>query len=345
MASIIYLTDTRFGQQAWQHPSARHRCYHYADALLANGQNAVVLPLEQATTKLLTRFDHAIFHRPMFSKRFQRALDCCRQASVQTHADYDDLIFDPEFAGVSPLYLNGNRSIDKVREQFDANLQAAGCFHKFITSTRFLAQRLQHLFVDASITVLPNSLPRLFNPPIGRGQKSNTTTIGYFPGSNGHAGDLRSVATALSPAIGNNVRLLVAGRMTSCDTEDLPNVIHLPFADYNQYLGLLSQVDVSIAPLQDNDFNRSKSAVKLIESVAVGTPIIASTNPDMQDHQNTLTTLVDHTDDVLHNWRSALDSALNRRITNDQETAATLADRYSVQSRLPILEEHLQCAA
>ena len=115
----------------------------------------------------------------------------------------------------------------------------------------------------------------------------------------------------------------------------------LPFMDYNKYLDLLSRVDLSIAPLERNPFNEAKSAVKLIESTVVGTPILVSENQDMRDHNNQLSTLVKDNDD----WADVFDTALRDKQGVQSDAGFTPAEEFSVQARLPILQQHLTCAA
>ncbi len=341
MASVIYLTDTRYGQRAWQHPSARHRCFHYADALLANGEDSLVASMERITVDVLRKYDHAVFHRPVWNKRFEHAIGCCREASVKIHADYDDLIFHREFAQYSPLYLAGNRAINKVEQQFESTYKAALCFDSFLVSTTYLEEKLRGVFPRVATSVLPNSLPLNFNQPVSDRQNSDLMTIGYFPGSRGHGKDLQSVIPALKENLNANVRLLIVGRVNERDYADLENVVQLPFANYSDYLHLLSLVDISIAPLVDNVFNQSKSAVKLIESVSVGTPVVASTNQDMQDHANELADLVECESD----WAECLGGALSKAAVRENKKTVVdeLVERFSVTSRLPVLQEHLQC--
>ena len=343
MTSVIYLIDTRYGQRGWLHPSARHRCYHYADVLDATDHQSLVIPLERVSAKLLGKFEHAIFHRPTNSKRFLRAFKLCRQNNVTMHADYDDLVFSADYAEQSPLYLNGGRRLQRVEAQFQANGQAAGMFDSFLTSTRFLQQKINQHFSAANVTVLPNALPRLFKRPIGQSTVGSTKVIGYFPGSRGHEADFNSIYSALKDLLGKRLRLLIVGRWNHSNTEALPGVVHLPFSDYNQYLKLLSQVDISVAPLQNNVFNNSKSAVKLIESVSVGTPIVATAIPDMQDHHNALAVLVKSNNDWKASIVDALHTAEDRGMI--QQESRLLANRYSVSNRLRVLQEHLGCAA
>ena len=285
----------------------------------------------------------------MWSKRFEHALSCCRKASVRIHADYDDLIFHREFAQYSPLYITGNRAISKVEHLFENTYKAAHCFDSFLVSTAYLDEKLRSVFPQAVTSVLPNSLPLNFTQPAARSGNKDLKTIGYFPGSRGHGKDLQSVVPALKRILNANVRLLIVGRVNESDYADFDNVVQLPFANYTDYLQLLSLVDVSIAPLVDNVFNQSKSAVKLIESVSVGTPVVASTNRDMQDHKNELANLVGDTDE----WAEGLSDALRKAVAveyegsgeNEKSVVKELVRRFSVTARMPILNEHLRCVA
>jgi len=344
VTSVIYLTDTRFGQQAWEHPSARHRCYHYADALLASGSTSLVVPMERASVKMLEKFEHIVFHRPSNNSRFKHALSCCQKVPAIIHADYDDLIFHPQFAVHSPLYLTGNRSLEKVTNQFQKTYEAAHCFNNFILSTDFLRKKLLEIFPDVIASVVHNSLPRLFKRPRPCIKSDAPLTIGYFPGSNGHGEDFSSIRAALGKITENNVRLLITGRLDKRYFDGIENVVHIPFVDYKKYLYLLSSVDLSIAPLTESVFNYSKSAVKLIESVSVATPIVTSNNGDMQDHKNKMSVVVEKND----SWYAALTDCLSLVRENQQNNysiADDLAGRYSVNARIPALRDHLQCAA
>jgi len=162
--------------------------------------------------------------------------------------------------------------------------------------------------------------------------------IGYFPGSNSHASDFQSIRDSLSPLLTEGVRLLIFGRLSKKTYTGLANVQHVEFSDYNRYLSALSRVHVSIAPLTDSPFNKAKSAVKLIESVAVGTPIVASTNPDMVDHQHPLAHLVSEESD----WLPALEKALSAYKDMPRYRNNEYDDRYSVINRLHLLEGHLR---
>ncbi len=343
MNSVIYLTDTRYGSSDWCNPSARHRCFHYADALIASGCKATVISVGDASVDILNKFDHAVFHRPIWSRRFQRAIKNCRTAGVRIHADYDDLIFNSDYAKSSPQCVSAGLDTAKVQKQFDLAGKAVACIESFLVSTGYLRDKLREFGVRGNVTVLPNSLPRTFTQPVHHQHCFDKSTIGYFPGSRGHSEDFSSIKAALADLADEDIDLLIVGRMNAQDYAGLSNVHHIPFVSYTDYLRLLMLVDVSIAPLIDNEFNRAKSAVKLIESVSVGTPIVASENQDMLDHENENSLLVTSQ----AQWYTALHKAIALSLDKDKRELQTarLRDRFSVLSRLPILQDHLQCAA
>jgi len=296
--------------------------------------------MERVSVKMLEGFEHVVFHRPSYNKRFQHALSCCHKTSVSIHADYDDLIFHPDFAEHSPLYLTGNRRLENVVKLFKKNHQAAQYFKSFILSTDYLCLKVQNIFAGVETCLLHNSLHRLFIHPKSQVNGDTPLTIGYFPGSHGHGEDFNSIASVLNKIVADGVRLLIVGRLDNRYYNNLSNVVHIPFSNYSKYLYCLANVDVSIAPLTSSIFNDSKSAVKLIESVAVSTPIVASSNGDMIDHQNSMATLLDNNDD----WYQALMGCLvSSRETNNESVATELANRYSVNARIPVLRDYLQC--
>lgn len=341
---ILYVTDSRHGHRAWQDPSARHRVYHYADAMAASGFDSRVVHIDDVNSALLVNTDHVIFHRPKMTERFKRAYDSCVQSAAVVHADYDDLIFDASVAEHSPLYLNGNTPLSRVVEYFGRNYQAAMLFDNILVSTRYLEDWFAKLNSGARVSVLPNVLPRLFEVPASVRTSSDYFTIGYFPGSNSHGHDVKMIKDAMTGILNRfrNSRFVVAGRLNKTELGlDHPRIEFLPYMDYSKYLSLLSAVDLSIAPLEKNLFNEAKSAVKLIESAAAGTPILVSANQDMIDHSNTLSTIVESAND----WEPALDCAINNRRAISHGEATEHAVQYSVQNRLTILQSHLLCAA
>lgn len=92
-----------------------------------------------------------------------------------------------------------------------------------------------------------------------------------------HVGDIRALklAESLSRLLDAhaNVRVLTIGVHLPLSSERYE---HIPKVAYLDMLKVISRVDIGIAPLVDNDFNRSRSNVKLKEYGAVGAAWAAS---------------------------------------------------------------------
>jgi len=115
-----------------------------------------------------------------------------------------------------------------------------------------------------------------------------------------------------------------------------------PFSTYQSYLAALARADVAVMPLQDDIFNRCKSAVRVIDAASVGLPVIVS---DIGD----LDALVDdgRTGFVAHDqadWRQALERLVaepNLRETMGQAARSNLEDRWCVQNAPHIISPQM----
>ena len=154
--SVVYVTDTRYGQNAWHDPSARHRCYHFADALVAESWKSAVIHIEQISENLLAKFDHIIFHRPKYSRRFVKALEMCRRCDVVVHADYDDLKARAEKVG----------ELEQKVQGFEAAAARTALVSKVAKDTGVDADILADLRADSEdeLTALASKLRDRFKP-------------------------------------------------------------------------------------------------------------------------------------------------------------------------------------
>jgi SAM-dependent methyltransferase len=75
---------------------------------------------------------------------------------------------------------------------------------------------------------------------------------------------------------GDRLRFCVVHDEAFFDALETPHKTFTPVCDYDTYLGLLGQCEISLMPLQDNAFNRAKSDLKFIEAGACGTVALAS---------------------------------------------------------------------
>lgn len=132
--------------------------------------------------------------------------------------------------------------------------------------------------VGSKVRVLHNLVPAAIVPD--RYPRPTDHTRILWAGSPTHKRDLDLVAPALTRILnrGNGtVRFTCFGERPP---EGLPAdcVDLLPFVPFTDYLSKLAEVGAhfAIAPLEDNDFNRAKSAVKHTEYSACGYPSLLS---------------------------------------------------------------------
>lgn len=141
-----------------------------------------------------------------------------------------------------------------------------------------------------NIVVIPNYLDDdlwALKKPVYK--KNEVLTIGYM-GTNSHKPDLDYIAPVLvrlSNRYPQKIRFLFIGPQPPSSLLVLPQVEWIPFFSYSYeefaaYFQTLS-IDIAIAPLVDNLFNRCKSPIKFFEYTALGTPGVYSCLPPYKE--------------------------------------------------------------
>ena len=125
---------------------------------------------------------------------------------------------------------------------------------------------------NKEILVVPNAIDfRLFRSCEKR--KDGKIIIGWS-GSNTHTDDVEMVWNLLPELLDEfeNVYVHIVGAEPSGKLVGHPKVRHTPWVQTGEYPARLSTWawDIFVAPLEDNKFNRSKSAIKLMEAAATG---------------------------------------------------------------------------
>jgi glycosyltransferase involved in cell wall biosynthesis len=118
--------------------------------------------------------------------------------------------------------------------------------------------------------------------PARRGRDDGITRFGW-QGSSTHTADWLEVREPLAEVMraDPNVRMRFLG---TAHPEGLPlDRGRVDFRDWttdiSEHYRRISRFDVTLAPLKDTVFNRSKSALRVIESLGLGVPVIASDVP------------------------------------------------------------------
>jgi glycosyltransferase involved in cell wall biosynthesis len=208
-----------------------------------------------------------------------------KRLNLPSYWEVDDLIFDREayLANANLDYVDaGTRTaVLSGIPLFQAALRACG---RGIASTAEVAAAMREHGASEAV-VIENALDaetiaaaaalRARRVPAGDG-----VTIVYGSGTNTHSADFLGAADALAELlrIRPQVRLRIVGAL------ELPpalaafseRVERLPLLDFNAYLDVLAQADISIAPLQVTRFNNAKSNIKYIEASILGVPSVAT---------------------------------------------------------------------
>ncbi|MCK8784668.1 glycosyltransferase [Roseomonas sp. NAR14] len=233
--------------------------------------------------------------RVRYDARLARLVTRAKAAGVRVLFDCDDLVFD---IGYIHLILDtldqdvGNRDVwddwyaHVGRKETLARLCDGG-----ITTNRFIADRLGRIVANGleSVGIVPNYFDReqeeasraLLAAKRARGFRGDgRVTIGYFSGSPTHNRDFAVAAPALARLLAADpaVDLRVVGFLDSTGPlRHLASRVEIiPLQDYINLQRVIAEVEINIAPLQDNSFTNCKSELKFFEAAAVGTWTVAT---------------------------------------------------------------------
>ncbi|PWK83088.1 glycosyltransferase [Fulvimonas soli] len=151
--------------------------------------------------------------------------------------------------------------------------QAVALTDRFVVSTAPLAEQFADMHPD--IRVVANRLPvDWWGQPASRRRGSARPRVGWAGGS-GHRGDLELIADVVRDLAGE-VEWVFLGM---CPEKLRPYVHELhegvPIGQYPAKLASLD-LDLALAPLEDNVFNACKSNLRLLEYGACGFPVVCS---------------------------------------------------------------------
>lgn len=218
-------------------------------------------------------------------------------------SDYDDYLFDisptnPSYCdlGIKEVKLSDGTYLWKDKEYYQGGLKQFDIKknikkHKDIkniiamsdivtTTTDYLANKLRP--INFRVQVIPNHIEdKLFNVGERIEEEDNTVRI-LYAGGNSHYRDFLMVKPILSELMKkyDNVKLVFMGEKYGCGRDiPLSRIEHIPFAsDYNEYIVnlLTTPISFGICPLEDNEFNRCKSNIKMLEYGGCGIPSVMS---------------------------------------------------------------------
>jgi len=211
-------------------------------------------------------------------KAYQGVLSEARARGVPVVMDLDDnlLALPPDH----PDRLAGD-----FADSLPALIHALLSADALTVTTPELQQEL--LPFNKNVLVLPNYLDGdlwQFRRPVLRAQDAPINIL--FMGTPTHIPDLNGISEALrgtARRFGDKVRFTFFGAQPPEGLADIAQVAYHPVRsfDYRQFQQEFRQLeaDIALAPLQDNLFNRCKSAIKFMEYSALGLPGVYAALP------------------------------------------------------------------
>ena len=145
--------------------------------------------------------------------------------------------------------------------------------HAVQTSTPVLAEVLRTQ--NPEVMIFPNAIHAL--PDVHNFADPSVMTL--FFGALNRERDWATLMPALnevSEAVGERLRFCVVHDRGFFDALQTPHKQFTPTCDYETYMALLGQCEISLMPLSDTPFNRAKSDLKFIEAGACRVASLAS---------------------------------------------------------------------
>ncbi|WP_445081079.1 rhamnan synthesis F family protein [Lactococcus sp. KTH0-1S] len=225
-----------------------------------------------------------IIYRTPYSEQFKQLIELAHKYNKPVFYDIDDLVYDTSYTDqldyVKTLgkqekeaYDSGVRSYGKLMELCDA----------FITSTTDLKNELLKLGkpVYLNRNLASEELISISEQVIAKTIKDKKKIkIGYFSGSITHNENFDLIRSAILKILKAfpQTELHLVGHLTIPD--EMKNykkqlIVH-DFLDWTLLPSLVAEMDINLAPLVDNVFNRAKSEIKWLEAALVGVTTVAS---------------------------------------------------------------------
>jgi glycosyltransferase involved in cell wall biosynthesis len=249
-----------------------YRCENLGLALRRLGHQVTFAHLN--TLLLPRRFDVVVLLRPIASNLYAHVVKRLRRTRAMLLGDFDDLLFDPQFAPFRPAVVNDPSAEARVRGQFERHAEAVRALDGVVVSTAELARRFHAAHPAIRCAVIPNAPHHAW---LGMQRASGDGhAITYFSGTRTHDRDFAVAVPALQKLLArrDDLVLRVVGPVSlPAGIARVERHDRVPFARYAQ---LVRESYVNLAPLEDTPYNRCKSAVKVLEAGVLGIPTVVS---------------------------------------------------------------------
>jgi hypothetical protein len=292
---IAFVANNKQSSRFMGDPAFIYRCENLALALRQAGHQVELLHVSQLRAH--AAFDIVVLHRPRKHWLTALRLAWLRRGGCRIIADFDDLVFLPQWAHVSPGVVNGLVSLAQTEKNFAEHAAALGYCDAFMVSVLPLQQKLQAF--GKPVLLLPNAVHMSWYNEQEDAARLSRPTLTYFPGTRSHDRDFATIQPILEQLLTEEPELClqITGELNTqihCRPNQLLRFAKQPFAGYARHV---AKSWVNLAPLEDSEFNRHKSALKAIEAAWFNAPTLASPIPDMQRLEKAGAMLMQQSDD------------------------------------------------
>lgn len=287
MQSVEFIATNRRPDLFQQDPSFIYRCENLAHSLRLHDWQTRLLHMKYLSAR--DSGQTVVFHRPKISPGLSWQIWRLRNRGIRLIADFDDLVFDPDYAQYSPAVLNSILPLHKARQAFSASRKALERFDLITVSTQPLLDHVQRLATGKHVIIIPNAVHHSWlDIPATPPNDGVNKIITYFPGTRSHDRDFAMIAPVLERFLDKypDSRLQITGHLNQTISARQGQVIQTPRVPFSDYINPLRTGWVNLAPLEPTPFNHCKSALKILEAGYWGIPTVCSPGPDIERFVN-----------------------------------------------------------
>ena len=293
-------------------PSYIYRCENLGLELMKLGHQVNFCHIAEPVN--YKGFDIVVFHRPKDLWRIWWLAKYFRFKGAKIWADFDDLIFDINFAEFSPGFVNGINILRKTKKTYQSHQAALELFDEFTVSTEPLKEHLNQLFPDKRVTVISNAVHSTWQENLAKFEPRkidfSQPILSYLPGTRSHDKDFKFIAPALAEFLKKHkhVKLEITGPLSFQLGDELAEqVVHYEKVEFSRFHERFQNTWVNLAPLEPTPFNRCKSALKVLEASYWGKPTLCSPIPDVLRYREAGAVLLETPEDICTKLNLLLD--------------------------------------
>lgn len=308
--------------------------------LILNIFSLLDTPLEDIEEQFITSDYNVVFwHRVTVNERIKKTIETANGKGMLVIYDSDDMLYDESFAKQHSEV--NNTSLEQGSVIVNSHLKSVECFDYVTCTTSPLKSKFIELGIK-NVEVLENTFSdKLFNISNAAYKNSKLSkvfkkdvVIGFSSGTPTHDSDFKIVVPVLERILSEfpNVKLYLMGEIKQPPEFERfsSQIVKKPFVHWSALPEVLAEMDINIAPLRNNAFCNSKSAIKYIEASLVRVPTVASaTEPFKKAIDNGVTGFVANNTEDWYKHLKFLIEKKEKRVKMGEAAFEDVKDKYN----------------